>query len=487
MAEKSALIQTFIQTVKETAFYQIERLNQLQYKDFPFEASKDFIRVMSEIHKELLGVLGALELELSKKAENDEPFSEDVLIRIKRYGQLVGVLHSLLQILEMGSREYISQGSVVLMESITKRLDSSSRFILLPMYEYNFTYQDVIRPLKIMLKDALPHIEEILSPFAKKFAVIGFPLAQKENILLSSLLAHEVGHFINEEKRIVEGLMDKTSIDVKKVDEIAKEWSRLPGRGKEIELTRFIELATIKAEVHKMATIWISNWLKELVSDTLAFHLFGPAYLFALTNFLLTLTGVDGESSDYPSPRMRIRLLLDEFDGMRYQKTLRSIKTKDNRIKQIATKFVKTTEVIGDFLSSIEEKEKDPFSILVHDSVTKAIPELKKTIYDVVGPNEYTSRKFSKDIFCLISLLDSFIPPGEISAEKPATPISILNAGMLYELLLMENLYEMLKATTLADKLSARHKLHQLTSKALELSNIQSLMKKAMKSRKVRK
>jgi hypothetical protein len=485
MVKKSALVQTFIDTVKETVFYNIERLSQLRYRDYPFKASEDFVGVLSKIHEGLLAILGALELEVSEKAEKDEPIPEDVLIRIKRCGQLVGVLHSVLKVLEMGNREYISQGSVVLMESITKQFGSDSRFILLPMYEYNFTYQDLIQPLKTMLKDVLPHIEEILSPFAKKFAVIGFPLVQRENILLNSLLAHEVGHSINEENLIVENLMGKVSIDIKKVDEITKEWSRWPGEKTEVTLTSFIEFAALKAEVHKMATRWISNWLKELVSDVLAFHLVGPAYLFALTNFLLTLTGVDGESSDYPPPRMRIKLMLDEFDEMGYPKTLRSIKTEDNTIKEIAIKFLKIAEDTNVFLSEIEEEEKDKFAILIHDSVTRVIPELRKTINDIIGPNEYTPREFSKDVFPLILSLDSFVPPAEISAEKPAAPISILNAGMLYEMLLMENLYKTLEASTPTDKLYARHKLHQLTLKALELSSIQSSMKKAMKRRRV--
>lgn len=487
MAEKSTLIQGFIHTIEETIFYHKERLSQLQFKDYPFEASKDFIGVMSRIHEELLKVLDSLELEVLEKARKGETIPEEVLIRTKRYGQLVGVLHSILQILEMGSREYISQGSVVLMESITKHFGSNSRFILLPLYEYNFTYQDLTQPLKMMLKDVLPDIEEITSPFAKKFAVIGFPLVQKENILLNSLIAHEVGHFVNEEKQIVEGLMNKVKIDVKKVEEIAKEWSRWPGEGGEIELTKFIELTTIKAGVHKMATIWVSNWLKELVSDVLAFHLFGPAYLFALTDFLLTLTGVDEESSDYPPPRTRINLLLNEFNKMGYPATLRRIKTKDKKMKKVAAQFVDTAEAIGGFLSEIEEEEKEKFSILIHDSVTNVISQLRKTIHNVVGTNEYTPQRFAKEVFSLILPLASFVPPAEMSAEKPAAPISILNVGMLYEMLLMEDLYKMLKADTPAEKLYARHKLHQLTSKALEVGDIQSSMKKAMKRRRTMK
>lgn len=477
MAEKNAVIPSFIHTVKEAVFYNIDRLSQLRYKNYPFKSSKDFIEVMLKIHEGLFDGLDVLELEVLETSEKAEKNSADLLIRINRYGHLIGVLHSLLQILEVGSREYISQGSVVLMENITKIFESNSQFILLPMYEYNYTYQELVQPLKTMLKDVLPQIEDILSLFAKKFAVIGFPLVQKENVLLNSLIAHEIGHFINEEKQIVEGLMEKVSIDVKKVEEIAKEWSEWPGEIEPIELTRFIEFARIQAEIHRMATIWISNWLKELVSDVLAFHLIGPTYLFALANFLLTLIGVDEESGDYPPPRMRIKLLLDEFDEIGYSRTLLCIK-KDNTIKEIAKKFVDITEDLGNFLSEIEEEERDKLSILVHDVIVKVIPELRKNVLNVIENRGYTSKRFFKEVFSLIPTLDSFVPPAEISSEKPAPPLSILNAGMLYEMLFIKNFYKILKASTPMNKLYARHKLHQLTSKALELSNILYLIRR---------
>lgn len=252
MAEKGDLVQSFVLTIKEAVFYNIDRLNQLRTRDFPFKASEEIISVLLKIHEGLLEILNALELDISRNVvKSDKSVPHDLLKRISRFGQLVGTLHSMLRILEMGSREYISEGTVVLIESITNKFCPGTRFILLPLDEYNFSYAELTQPLKTMLKDVLPQIEGIMSPFARKFVVIGFPLVHKENVLLNSLLVHEIAHFINEEKAIVKNLMEKVTIDPKKVNEVSKEWSKFPAGKETIELTRYIELSIIQAYVNK--------------------------------------------------------------------------------------------------------------------------------------------------------------------------------------------------------------------------------------------
>ncbi len=68
------------------------------------------------------------------------------------------------------------------------------------------------------------------------------------------------------------------------------------------------------------------------------------------------------------------------------------------------------------------------------------------------------------------------MPPSEKELEVPAEPISILNAGMLYELTLIENLHKNLGNKTADERLLARHTLHRLIMKAIESSQIQKIM-----------
>src|SRR3990170_1561695 len=303
MAAEDAIPSILIQTVKESAFYTKNRLEELLSADYPYPTSQEFIRALIAIHKGLLQKLE--QMDITTKIENG---FEEKAIAIQRYGQILNSLHSLLQILEMGRREYVPQGIVILIANTMKVFSSTAKFLLLPTYEYNYMYVELINPLKTALRDILVDLEKTLG-FADKFAIFWFPLAHKENALLNVLLAHEIGHFLSDEKQIVGKLISKVTIDQSKIQEIAQELlqTRLVTEKKDIKINDFFGLETAKAQVMLEVVAKVSEKLRELVADSIAFHLFGPAFLIALGNFLVTLQDPNVEPKGYPSPKVRLR------------------------------------------------------------------------------------------------------------------------------------------------------------------------------------
>jgi len=474
MAKGDVLIDSLFYTVKEAFFYHRNRLNELQFKDHPFDEIRSFINILMKIDYDILKHLESESLKVEPESET----YEESLIKLRRFGLLAATLHSIFSFLEVSRREYIPQGTVDFIKNIMeKQQDNDTKIILLPLSYYNYAYQKLITPLKQVLRDVLPDVESYFSNFANELAIIGFPLIQKENILQNSLLAHEIGHHISEKQQIVSQLMEKVSIDTKILESIVREYSEkgIPREnGRSVPLTFFISLERLKADLSKTISKTIQNWLAELSADAIAFHLLGPAYLFALVMFLLSLKSPEISSDKYPPPRMRLNLLIEEMVEMKFIDVLN--KNKDGK------KLVKFLESIKDLLSNIKEEEKSKTEKLlynlIHKSVSNIIPELKKKVNIILNGKDYTAENFKNEVFTLISILDAFVTPVETSSGNPASLESIINAGMLYNLLFIENLYKALDAKTMEDKLYVKQKVHQLILKALELSSIESSFKK---------
>jgi len=475
MAHKADLLAALLRTSKESAFYNINRLEELQSKDYPYATSHEFINALIKINK---GVLTRIE-ELDKSPPSSDEDFKDRLLETQRYGQTLGSLHSLLQILELGKREYIPQGMVDLIEQSIISCGSSPKILLLPSYDYNYAYVEVTEPLRNSLKDVLPNIEDILN-FAGKFAVFWFPLAHRDNTMLNVLLSHEIGHFLSQERQIVAKILSRLNIDKRKIGEIAEEWlhTKLAAEKKEIQLVDYFGLETAKTQVVRDVVSKVSEQLEELVSDSIAFHLFGPAFMIAIGNYLATSADMNLEPRGYPSSRTRMRFLIEGFEEAKYLAIVKAFRDDKETIQCSAAKtFVGIIDTWKDFI----EKEKLPASGKVSELVREVIESsksiLREEVHSVVGAYEFTAKRFGEESFRLIDTIDSFVPPAEIEFEHPADPIAILNAGMLYELTLMENMHEKLKDKELGERLLTIHKLHKLIVKGIEASQTQLKMK----------
>lgn len=481
MAKADIFVQLLTDTIKESAFYNMTRLDELRLKDYPFQASKELIQALIDIHEELINNLVTLEDELF----NSYTDPDLQILEIQRYGQVFNEMHSFLQILEMGGRQYIPQFISNLIGDLLTKFNKKAKFIFLPDYDYNYSYLEIFNPLKEALQDALTDIDKKFD-FAEKFAIFWFPIAHKENILLNILLFHELGHFINEEKMIVEEIISSVTIPNSEIEEIAQNWlkTNLKAEKKEIKISDYFELETAKSDTKKSVIKKVSDRMKELVSDAVAFSLIGPAFLISQNNYLTSLAHIDHRAEGYPSTRMRLAFLIEQFESMGYLSELQKIVAQnDKKNKKIASEFIKIIISIKEEVNKDIIENSDPEEKLVCDAILSVKEKIWEKVNETVGSEKYSAKKFVTDIFKLIDVIDSFTPPVEIEVEHPANPISILNAGMLYKAILMDNWHSALEDTKTEDLLKTRHHLNQIIRKAGELSQIQSLLQKKPKSK----
>ena len=176
----------------------------------------------------------------------------------------------------MGGREYVPTFIAQLVEERTKLINPRADLIFLPDYQFNFFYKELITPLKATLKYTLPDIESKFS-YADKMPIYWFPLAHRDNMLLNSLIGHEFGHFVNEEKGIVRLLIPKIVLQPTIVNQIVAEKLRtnITAEKKEIKMDEYFRAETIEISTKTEAYAKINSQLKELVSDAVGFYIFG--------------------------------------------------------------------------------------------------------------------------------------------------------------------------------------------------------------------
>jgi hypothetical protein len=99
----------------------------------------------------------------------------------------------------------------------------------------------------------------------------------------------------------------------------------------------------------------------------------------------------------------------------------------------------------------------------------------------------YTPAQFDAEVPILWERLKQLLPPNEleidgVESDKPASLVSILNAGWSFYLLHMEDLYKILGSKTAQDRYDAKMVLNRLLTKGVELSQITQTWRTARKA-----
>lgn len=486
MAQASDVLQVLIQAIKDSGNFNIIKFEELRYRDYPFAASSEFIGSIISIQKELLESLTAVE----QTQCNSPDELEYKKYQVTRHGQLFSQLHSLLQFWEIGGREYVPEFLAHLIGNKLKLLNKDVRYIFLPTYDYNYAYLEILAPLKDLLTDAVSDIDKSLK-FAEKLAIFWFPLAHRDNMLLNSLLGHELGHFVNEEKAIVDRLVNKITISPSEIESIAFEWlrARVKAEKKDFKMDDYFGLESVKSQVKMDITSKIAEQLKELVSDAVGFYMFGPTFLMAQYVFLSSLSNLGKKPKGYPTGKVRIQFLVDLFEHSGYHKMFREKQEEFRREQEKKPEERTGPNVSAEFLRYYEGVKNDVRTCVILEDgteekvVNRAIQSLKRRVWSsvlrAVKGQIYQPEVFATDVFRLIDVIDSVVPPSEIDFEQPANTISIMNAGMLYEVAAIDRMHDYFKDKTTQERLATRNKLHKIIMKAGELSQIQSTLQQA--------
>ena len=449
------MVNSNLEAVRELLFRIREELEELQYVEYPVDAPKKILDHLLKVFKQIEVWLGRDDISA---------------LKIKRLGLFLAAIHRTLWTLDRIKLEDIPIELFELLEDVLDHLNLSDNVYIYikPIYEFNYGYMDVFK-----------FIDESLSYFSSEsntnedkthVAMLMFPITQKENILLNSVLSHEMGHLLNDLIQISDEIIPKIEINKKYlnklIDKVRSDLSKIKARkgDTEIPLNEIFEIEEgLNAQLIEDFTKILVKWLDELISDCIAIHLFGPSYFLALVE-MAEITHEDTTySSDHPPLFIRVDLMLRELEDHGYVQALQEfpkIRAIIDYYKEVSKKTISETDLKGKILE---------------ESIKKVLDDIISEVNSHILPY-YTAKTLENEINALVSRIKELVPPNEIvdGSGGPVSvhPVSIINAGSIAKIEYMDEMYSLLGVNSEAEKHEVKKTLNKLVIKGLELHNI---------------
>jgi hypothetical protein len=445
--------------VIDKAFKLEKRIDELQAKEYYSKDPKKLLSLFSKSIKQIA--------ESIKSIENEDP------IKIRRINFLLTVYHYFLDEIEHIEADNVPVEMLPIFNEILKEYQLKTVLVFRPNPIYNYSYFPITRLID-EISQKYPEVR--VSEAQNDIAVISFPSSERTSALLHCCFAHEIGHHLNESFSIAAQIEPKILelIDKKLLDKYVEGWLELFRKhksvidGTEVTLDKFILKDHLFSRATEEFARIIRKWLDEIVSDIFAIYLFGPAYIFAISEFLLSSQDLEKYYETHPPPFIRIKNLVKLFDELGFYKDLEVYADVIKRIdfyKEISKKtFESENETMQDIKNIILER------------CINALFDLAKSL--VLQQVNLLKRHFDfEDINKAVIAFRNLIPGNEIlnknAVSKPIDAISILNAAWIVRINFIDELYSMLSKT---EKSTVRNIIDELTLKALDLQEFHRRM-----------
>ena len=435
-------------------------LNEFFIEPYPYEEIKNLIRQLLKINKKLYLNIDEIKNLVIKKGS-----IEDIDDKIILYTGLLQYIHSLFGLIKMAQQSNIPNSIVYLVDNLTINLKDDAIFIVVPSYTHNFYYIELKKQLKQKFINIIDDMDDIFSKDDKKSVLLIYPYIYNNNISIITILAHEIGHYIEFNNDSINKLISNIHFDPKEIENIAKK--QLEVNKEKGTSDHYFDLDTMKAVIHKEAQDIMKNWLQELFCDLIGFKLIGPMYLIINTEFLLSIGKSTILYPKHPSIEMRLKYLFDTYGKSGFNTT----EIKEENIKE----YKKYLEDIKKYIDSIKiTLEPHTISKIAYEKAKSVINLLQEDVNDVIKPLniEYKPDVYIKETEILVKKLSNLVLPCEIEQGKPANIVSILNSSNIFKILLSKKIFETQKDGLAMSFLDFQYQIDQFVARSVELSTI---------------
>ena len=222
--------------------------------------------------------------------------------------------------------------------------------------------------------------------------VFNLPALDPANALLSPILAHEVGHTVVQERKLLNQLTQ--AVDLGQIDAIFK---RCLAKDPKADPSHW------KGQ--------LGSWISELLCDALATALTGPSFLYASATFLPAPSR--GGLGSHPFPAERVRFTLSQLDSFGWQGYL-------GTHSAMVTDWLRTLESNRPSTPSPEE-----------EFLTESVALMESAIASIAAQHVVSRLDVSEYSKCsaeLCELFDAGIPPSRLQHGVP-TPWQLILCG----------------------------------------------------------
>ena len=413
------------------------------------------IRRVNRLNDQLL-VIPKIAPQQAKDIENT--------IRLKVF--LLNKLHAFLRYVDATRLSRNPTGMIKPWELLIKKYTSKKflrdlNVIIRPQWKYNYSYYNIITILKriegiIGDQETKLKIEKI-APSC--FPILSFAGLERDNVLQHIVLAHEIGHLIDEIEEITDNeKVDEDISDTFKRKEILNKFreylelsikimnevDKLDNKERDASDDLFRQHKAISQAQNEISSK-ISKWLEEITADIIAVRIIGPSFIFALYQTQIAQVSKMGPVGDYPPPQIRVENCIKYWKEVvdKDYKFFDENETGDTNhikikicIKDYLDKIEKRETELSVEPSPIDELEKQKHNLLteiLQQVVEKPLNSIKDLLEQKVPPF-----RLGSNLFNLIEELKNRITPVALEKERENNGYSkcdiatILNAGWIF-------------------------------------------------------
>lgn len=499
-----ALVDSYALEIVARSRAAANRAAQLNLDDFISDSPKHLAQALNNTFEYLINVVNAVVAQIDW--ETNDPLDVEQDLRVLRVAdEAVKYFAAHLRYVDSARTEKLPWEVIPSFEALVKSLHEDAQIMLRPMWHYNYAttvtnfrdfYLKRLRPFEVYL----PNIDvesHILEPLAPSFHIVSFPALERENILLHSLIGHEVGHLVALRFLTPARVSDFLRVVKADVERVTDEHIRSEG----ISEKNLGELFFAQMRTRRITTnldIVVSFWyraLEELLSDTVGAILFGPAALFSTMEMAVQF-GFDEQpsrqNSFYPPWRMRLRNVLQAVTRIcpsLFAENLLPWVPRADRARLLRD-FVGLLET--ECSSTVDEEGIREIALarLAYGYVAKSLEDghsFLTTELATFGVDEEALRAILPE---LVDRLDHGIPPNTVEAPVQETTkrkkkravrgvgiVEIINAAWFHKIVSAGEAVELPDTPE-----SIRKRRNRLTLKAIEYSFIQREYEKWQKA-----
>lgn len=325
-------------------------------------------------------------------------------------------------------------------EELVADLRPRVQVMLRPMWRYNYAtlvsdLRDIYLSQLQVYEYYLPSVDvesTIVAPLGVAFHIISFPALERDNILLHSVIGHEIGHlfateliadlenaFLNEATPQIEAATD---------DELSR--NKIEDQVGPLMFPRF--RAQRIADNSKTCLTYWARALEEIFADTVGAILFGPAALFSTLDIALQ-SGFDlpprPTNNFYPPWRTRLREVLrvvDRTSGsmLSVERDLFKFDTPlalASRAKELGFDSIKRAQLVQERVSTLREislstadraaYEHSPLSRIAYSFVIKYVDQGTPELEKVLSKQAFDPKRAKELLPHLVERIDAGITP----------------------------------------------------------------------------
>lgn len=403
-----------------------------------------------------------------------------------KYLEILQKMHgNPMQFLQRGDEYFVPSEILMTMTSFVDQLsDRNIDFSISPQWDYMygfFGYKDIVKNFLRDIAVDYSLVERLQEEQPELFVFVTYPYVEHRNILLHSIMIHEVSHLVDWLRGITVALEGEITLDQESLEHHLSEEKKLeinlsPSQEEEVQGPTQITLEGILGK--SIETVFrndckevVKSWLKEVIADVLSVHALGPAYVFAANEFFTLIADMDQYSPSHPSSRLRMKFLLEELEENDYLSDLENSDVKEKLIELIS--LIEPQYIV---------EPNDRRQKVAYETITKNIVIIREKARSCV-PYSYGAQTFNRHVDNYVKdYLSKGIPQADIwddSGEKniDVNIISILNAGWQLYLTDMDKYLRLFDANSIEEKNRALNNLYELIIRAMETSQILRIWK----------